>query len=164
MPETELLYHVRRDDSVVGSVDRDHAHIASILHRAGIVFLVRSDGKVLIQYRSPRKIIFPDRFDSSVAFHVTYGESYEGAATRELREETGVSAPVRYLGKFPHQDPPENQIVAVFVSKSTSPVTMDPEEATDAQFYSKHKVDDIVASGKVTPWLRDGWKLARDRI
>ncbi len=164
MPETELLYQVTKDDSVIGPVDRDRAHTASILHRAGIVFLVRSDGKVLIQQRSPRKKIFPNRFDSSVAFHVTYGESYERAATRELREETGVLALVRYLRKFSHQDPPENQIVAVFVSKSSSPVTLDLEEATDAQFYSKHEVEDIVASGKVTPWLRDGWKLARDGI
>jgi len=164
MPEAELLYRVMQDDSVIGPVDRNRAHMEAILHRSGIVFLVRSDGKVLLQHRSPLKQIFPNRFDSSCSYHVTFGESYEEAAIRELREETGISAPVAFLGKFSHQDKPENQIVAVFVCKSDAGVTIDEAEAIDARFYSKEEVDRIVASGNVTPWLRDGWLLFRDGI
>lgn len=69
-----------------------------------------------------RRRIFPDRYDCSCAFHVTFGETYEEAAKRELREETGISGRLEYLGKFSHQDPPENQIVAVFNCKSNAPV------------------------------------------
>ncbi len=164
MPEEELLYHVRQDDSIIGPVDRNRAHMDVILHRSGIVFLVRSDRKVLLQHRSPLKQIFPNRFDSSCSYHVLFGESYEEAAVRELREETGISAPVVFLGKFSHQDKPENQIVAVFVCKSDAAVTIDEAEAMDAQFYFKEQVDRIVASEKVTPWLRDGWLLVKDKI
>lgn len=164
MPEGELVYHVRQDDFIIGPVDRNRAHMETILHRAGIVFLVRSDGKVLLQHRSPFKQIFPNRFDSSCSYHVTFGESYEEAAVRELREETGISSPVVLLGKFSHHDEPENQIVAVFVCRSDAAVTIDRAEAIDARFYAKEEVDRIVASEKVTPWLRDGWLLARDKI
>ena len=160
----ELLYHVTPDDSVIGSVDRNLAHAEGLLHRSGVVFVVDSKGRVLLQHRSPSKKIFPNCFESSCAFHVAYGENYEAAASRELKEETGVSAQLTFVGKFSHQDPPENQIVAVFRCNSSLRITIDPSEATNAQFYDKTEVDNIVNSKTVTPWLRDGWKLVRDKI
>ena len=140
-------------------MERDWAHTKEILHRSGIVFLTRSDGKVLLQHRSPKKKIFPDCFDSSCAFHVTFGESYEQAAARELTEEIGISAPLTYLGKFSHHDTPENQMVAVFSCSSDQTLEVDENEVSRASFYTREEVDNIVASQRITPWLRDGWKL-----
>jgi isopentenyl-diphosphate delta-isomerase len=160
----ELLYRVTAEDAVEGSVERDRAHVEGVLHRSGVVFLKRGNGEILIQHRSPSKRIFPDRYDCSAAFHVTFGETYEQAAVRELSEETGVSAPVRWVGKFTHHDPPEHQIVAVFTSESDSPIELDPAESTGFEFRTKAEVDGIVRDGRVTPWLRDGWPLARNHL
>lgn len=160
----EILYHVNDNDSVIGQVDRNYAHSNSVLHRSGVVFLARSDDRILLQHRSNLKAIFPDRHDCSSAFHVTFGESYQQAAERELKEETGIFARPIYVGKFLHCDPPENQIVGVFLCKSDEPVRIDEKEASGANFYSKDEIDKMVAQGRVTPWLRDGWKLARDKI
>jgi len=91
----ELLYHVASDDSVFGSIERSKAHLDQILHWSGMIFLIRSDGKILLQRRSPSNATFPGCWDSSSSFHVTFGESYEQAARRELKEEAGVSAPSR---------------------------------------------------------------------
>ncbi len=159
----ELLYHVRKDDSVVGPIERDRAHAEQILHRSGMVFLTRSDEKILLQHRSPKKSIFPDCFDSSSSFHVTFGESYEQAAGRELFEETGISAPLSYVGKFSHYDPPENQVVAVFICTSDEPVKIDENEVSGAYFYSTEEVDRICASQRTTPWLKIGWRLVRNK-
>jgi NADH pyrophosphatase NudC (nudix superfamily) len=95
---------------------------------------------------------------------VIFGESYETAARRELLEETGTSAPLRYLGKSSHHDPPEKQMVAVFTYRSDKPVVLDLSEATTAEFYTTGEIDGIVESAKIAPWLRDGWKLARDKL
>jgi isopentenyldiphosphate isomerase len=160
----ELLYRVARDDTVEGSVERDRAHAEGILHRSGIVFLKRSDGRVLIQHRSPSKRIFPDRYDASAAFHVTFGETYEEAALRELAEETGVSAPVRRVGQFTHHDPPEHQIVAVFTSESDAPIELDVSESAGFEFRTKAEVDALLREGRVTPWLREGWPRAREYL
>lgn len=161
---TELLYRVTPDDTVEGSVERDRAHADGALHRSGIVFLEQSEGRILIQHRSRSKRIFPDRYDASAAFHVTFGETYEQAAVRELKEETGVSAPVRFLGKFTHHDPPEHQIVAVFSASSDATIQVDPTESTGFEFRTKAEVDRIVREGRITPWLRDGWPLARGQL
>jgi len=75
-----------------------------------------------------------------------------------------MSTKLTCVGKFKHYDPPENQFVAVFIGISNEPVTIERNEASDATFCSKLEVERIVASGKVTPWLRDGWRIVRDLI
>jgi len=157
----ELLYQVTEDDVVVGSIERGRAHTEEVLHRSGIIFLIRSDQEVLLQFRSAFKDTFPARFDASSSFHVLFRETYQEAAEREMREELNVSAPLMWVTKFIHHDPPEHQIVAVFTCKSDAPIKIDPSEASNAAFYSKEEIDRIIASANVTPWLRDGWPLAR---
>src|SRR5207244_12184401 len=53
--------------------------------------------------------LFPGCWDSSSSFHVTFGETYEQAARGELKEETGISAPLTYLGKFSYHIPPRTR-------------------------------------------------------
>jgi isopentenyl-diphosphate delta-isomerase len=160
----EMVFHVSPDDSVLGPVERDRAHREGLLHRSGMVFLSRSDGAVLLQHRSPAKKTFPDRYDAACTFHVTFGESYSRAAERELVEETGISAPVTFVSKFVHHDPPEHQVVAVFVGRNDAAVRIDPAESTGYEFLSRGEVDGVIRTGRITPWLRDGWPLVRDRL
>ena len=43
-------------------------------------------------------------------------------------------------------------------------MVLDRKESTRADFYSRSDVDKLVSSGRVTPWLREGWKLMQDQI
>ena len=110
-----------------------------------MIFLVGSDKRILIQRRSIARETYPDQYDSSCSFHVTFGESYEEAAKRELIEETGVSAHLKYLGKFVHYDPPENEMVVVFACFSDEQIRISKEEFSSANFCTKEEVDKIVA-------------------
>ncbi len=92
-------------------------------------------------------------------FHVTFGESYEQAAKRELKEETGVSAPLAYLGKFSYHVPPENEMVAVFFCKSDKKITIDQTESSKGSFHMRDEVNAIAESEEAAPWLRRGWKM-----
>ena len=150
------------DDSVLGSIERSKAHLDQILHRSGMIFLIRSDGKILLQRPSPSNATFPGCWDSSGSFHVTFGESDEPAPRRELKEEAGVSASLTYLGKFSYHVPPENEIVAVFSFRSDDPIRIDPAESSEASFHTKDDVNVIAASKTAAPWLTKGWKILAD--
>jgi isopentenyldiphosphate isomerase len=158
----ELLYHVTKEDSVLGSIERSKAHLDQILHRAGMIFLARSDDKILLQRRSSRNKIFPNCWDSSSSFHVTFGESYEQAARRELKEETGVSTVLMYVGKFLYHVPPENEIVALFSCRSDDPIRIDRAESSEASFKTRDEVSAIAESEAAAPWLRKGWNALID--
>ena len=96
----ELLYHVNEDDEVLGSIGRSEAHSKELLHRSGMVFLMNSEGKILINKRSSEKKIFPSCYDSSASFHVTFKETYEDAAKREALEEINMEAPLKYIAGY----------------------------------------------------------------
>ena len=140
-----------KDDSVIGSIERSKAHRDQILHRSGMIFLMRSDRKILLQRRSPSNATFPGCWDSSSSFHVTFGESYEEAARGELKEETGVSAALTYLGKFTYHVPPENEIVTVFSCRRDDAIRIDPAESSEASFHTRDDVNAIAASQTAVP-------------
>jgi isopentenyl-diphosphate delta-isomerase len=160
----ELLYKINKNDEVLGSVERDKAHADCILHRSGIIFLANGNGKILVQWRSEKKKTFPGCYECSVSFHVIFGESYEEAARRELKEEIGISAPLRYAGKFAYLAPPEHEMVAVFTSHSDDEVKIDKEEMDSARFYSRNEVEKIAKSEKAAPWFRKAWEIAKEDL
>lgn len=154
-----MLYQVNENDEVLGSVSRSEAHVKGLLHRSGMVFLVNSKDQILINVRSSEKKTFPSCYDSSVSFHVTYGETYEDSAKRETLEEISIEDSLKYIGKFIHKDPPEYQIVSVFLCISDIKPIIDHEEFSSHHFYYITEVERIIKNSKITPWLRDGWKL-----
>ena len=156
---TEMLYHVNENDEVLGSVNRSEAHERGLLHRSDMVFLVNSKGKILINMRSSERETFPSCYDSSVSFHVTFGESYEDSAKRETLEEISIQDSLKYIGKFIHKDSPEYQIVSVFLCVSDIEPIIDREEFSSHRFYSITEMERIIKNLKITPWLREGWKL-----
>jgi isopentenyldiphosphate isomerase len=156
----EWLWHVSEDDQPLGRVERADAHARAVRHRSGVVFLVDARGHVYLTQRAASKQIFPGRYDTSASFHVAHGESYELAAQREALEELGLALPLRMLGTFKHDDPPEHQFVAVLaMAHDGEPIKLDPSEASRGAFYSPSEVARIIRTEPCTPWLRDGFAL-----
>ncbi len=59
-------------------------------HRAAHVWIIGSDGRVLLQRRALAKQTWPGLWDVSVAGHVSAGETAIDAAIRETLEEIGL--------------------------------------------------------------------------
>jgi isopentenyldiphosphate isomerase len=59
-------------------------------HRAAHVWIVASDGRLLLQRRSLRKENYPGLWDVSAAGHVSTGETAVACAVRETFEELGL--------------------------------------------------------------------------
>ncbi|MGW2651177.1 NUDIX domain-containing protein [Streptomyces sp. NPDC001393] len=96
----ELIEQVDEQDQVLGVVHRSEAVRHDWLHRIAVTVCRDRAGRILVHQRSRRVSRFPGYYEVAVGGAVAVGESYEEAARRELAEEMGVGAPVRFILRF----------------------------------------------------------------
>ena len=143
-------------DNVIGQVRRGDAHRnPSLLHRSVQVLLFGSDDRLLLQHRSESKDLFPGYYSASASGHVDSGEDYMTAASRETREELGVSLPLVYLGKTLVRSDMETEMTALFLARSDGPFHFHPIETQGGTFFSLKQVKEGHTSGRllITPAL-----------
>jgi len=142
----EYFYVVDEDDNVIGAASREECHSnAKLIHRSVYIFLVNSRGEILIQKRSVNKDLYPGFYTASATGHVNYGEDYDDAAKRELREELRVDAPLRRLCKVKSFSDVEREISMIYVCRYDGPIRFDRNEIDEVVFMS---IDDIERSLK----------------
>lgn len=88
----EFFDVIEKDGTPAGySLSRNEVHSNGVWHRTVHIWILNSQGELLLQKRSPKKEVYPGLWDISCAGHVSTGEdSYQGAI-RELKEELGLS-------------------------------------------------------------------------
>lgn len=91
----ELLDKVDINDKVIGTTNKAEAHENGYDHRVAAIFAFTPDNNLLVQLRKKDGLL-----DHSVGGHVKQEESYDGAATRELKEELGVVKKLERVGTF----------------------------------------------------------------
>lgn len=96
---SELVEHVDEQDRVLGIVDRGEAIRRRWLHRVATIVCRDAEGRILVHRRPESLSRFPGQYNWLLGGAVDAGETYEDAAARELAEELGVRAPVRFAFK-----------------------------------------------------------------
>eukprot|EP00889_Picochlorum_renovo_P006922 jgi/Picre1/33952/NNA_001430.t1 len=89
--EDEVFDIVDESNTVVRQEYRGVVHRTGLLHRAVYCWVYDTQGRLLLQKRSPLKKIGPNQWDLSLAEHLQPGESYREAVVRGLKEELGIS-------------------------------------------------------------------------
>lgn len=101
----ELVQVVDENDNPLRGDTRQNIWEQGLFHRVVYVMVESSEGKILLQKRSPKMDTYPDCWDVSAAGHVDAGEAYDVAAARELSEELGLSGlRLDELGKYQSAD------------------------------------------------------------
>ncbi|WP_329182338.1 NUDIX domain-containing protein (plasmid) [Streptomyces decoyicus] len=95
-----MVERVDEQDQVLAVVGRGEAVRRGWLHRIAVTVCRDREGRILVHRRSEHVARFPGRYEVGSGGAVAPGESYEEAASRELAEELGVRAPVRFIVKF----------------------------------------------------------------
>jgi isopentenyldiphosphate isomerase len=88
---TELIDVLTSEGALAGvRKPKSEIHLRGHWHRAAHVWIVATEGRILLQRRSPQKENNPALWDVSAAGHLSAGETSIDAAIREVREELGL--------------------------------------------------------------------------
>lgn len=136
----ECLYVVDEDDNVIGWASRDECHRKGLIHRSVYVIVLNNSGEVFIQKRSMSKDLYPGLYACSASGHVDYGESYDEAARRELMEELGVDAQLKWMGKFKCFSETEREISALYLCRHNGPFKLNGNEISEGRFMSIEEI------------------------
>ena len=152
--ESELFYRVDEKDNVLGFITRKEAHRnREIIHRSVYVLVRNIQGQLLFQKRSPNKDTYPGHWALGVAGHVTYGQTYEEAAVREVQEELGEKVEVKPILITIMEMPSETEYCAIFESGTLNKSTFnhDADEVSETMWVDSNKIKDFTDKNVTTP-------------
>jgi isopentenyldiphosphate isomerase len=153
---------INEDDEVIGQADEDEVRREGLLSRVAFILLVNSRKELLLQQRSAGKETYPLYWSGAAAGHVDSGETYEQAAIRELAEELGVEAPVRFLGKYLSKE--DREMVAMFLTFHDGPYEIERNEIEKIDFFSVERLRREMPSMKVTSFLERALPLLEGQL
>jgi 16S rRNA (adenine1518-N6/adenine1519-N6)-dimethyltransferase len=128
-------------DRVVGDATRAEVHGNNLLHRAVHILVFNLQGELFLQKRSRWKDRHPCLWDSSAAGHVGAGEDYDAAATRELKEELGLTAELTRVAKLPASEKTGQEFIWLYRTEHEGPFELARREIEYGEFFPT----DIVA-------------------
>lgn len=149
----ELFYLVDENDNVLGSIPRGEAHKdRTKIHRSVSIVLINDQGQVLLQKRSIKKDIDPEKWTVSASGHLTFGQGYEDAAYRELAEEIGVTdvhLELKLKKLFPLER--EQEIASIYVATyNDHPTKLDPDEVTEVMWVTVAELEKLHSEQQLT--------------
>ena len=161
MAGQEILVLVDDNDNQVGTDTRENCHAGNgKRHRAYTVFLFHG-GRVLLQRRSSKKLLWPGGWDVSYTSHVYPGESYQQAAERKGKQELGVRVgPLTDVHSFVYFAPQganaENEFCRVLVGEFDGKVVPNEDEMSAVKWAKlKDLQADLAAHpDSYTPWFK----------
>ena len=148
----ELFYLVDDNDDVIGSVERFIAHRSKTLkHRSIFILLFNDLGELLLQKRSQFKDSFPGFWTVSVSGHVTFGQTYDEAAKREMEEEIGLSFNLAPLQKIYIEEEREFAFIYRANCDGKIKINFDQDEISEVKWVALKELPDFIKENDLTP-------------
>ena len=152
----EQNIEVDENDNKIGLRLRDDFYAGKYIHRASHLILFNSKNEILLQYRASAKKWYPDLFTYSVSGTVA-NESYEDCIKKEMREEIGISIPVKRLFTYPFFDTFDKAWHCVFVGTSDDNIIPDTREIQKIKWIGVDELkEDIIKNRNIytPPFIR----------
>lgn len=149
----EMLQGCDRNGRPTAAVSREACHgNPSQVHLTVHLHVFDHQGRLLLQERSARKDLYPNRWDTAVGGHVEAGESPWQALAREAREELGLDAAGAVpLHEYLHCNEHESEYVHAFALRHPGPFAANPEEISQVRFFTVAEIAALLGTGALTP-------------
>ncbi len=170
----ELLDIVDLEGEVTGQAQRGEVYRRGLLHKAVNILITDSNKRVFLQQRANDKKAYPLYWDISAAEHCKAGEDYKEAALRGVREELGISTPLKLVRPIHSQSSSyqngaeiiyENELAELYLGVFDGEVNIDQKEVAQGGFYSVDEINQRVEGGdRFTPWFLDEWNFLQTTL
>ena len=141
----EKVILVDQQDRQIGTMEKIEAHAKALLHRAFSIFILNSEGALLLHQRALTKYHSPGLWTNTCCSHQREGETSLAAGNRRLMEEMGMEAPLTELFTFIYKAPfdnglTEHELDHVMIGYSNDEPVINLEEVADFKWVSLEKV------------------------
>lgn len=157
----EYVVLVNPEDSVLGLMEKQEAHINGLLHRAFSVFIFNKKGEMLLQKRASSKYHSPNQWTNAVCSHPRENETYFEAANRRLEEELGIKTQLKEKFHFIYkadvgQNLWEHELDHVFVGNYDGEFHLNQEEVSEVRYISIEDLDTEIKNHpeQFTEWFK----------
>jgi isopentenyl-diphosphate Delta-isomerase len=165
----EQLILVDDHDRELGFKSKGECHAGKgVLHRAFSIFVFNSRNELLLQQRSPTKLLWPNYWSNTCCSHPRRGESMETAVSRRLVQELGFSCPLEFLYKFKYQADfgtvgAEHEFCWVYYGRYDGVVDVNVNEVGSWRFIGVEALERELAGAPetFTPWFKMEWMHIR---
>ncbi|MGB0176271.1 MAG: isopentenyl-diphosphate Delta-isomerase [Owenweeksia sp.] len=144
MAENVVL--VDEHDNELGLMEKMEAHRQGLLHRAFSVFVLNSNGELLMQQRAFHKYHSGGLWTNTCCSHPRYQESTDDAAHRRLQEEMGFDCHLEKLFDFVYRaefdnDMTEHEFDHLYVGYSDINPAINPDEVASWKWMSLEELE-----------------------
>jgi len=160
MPEQVIL--VDQDDRPLGVAEKMWAHQHGLLHRAFSIFVLNSEGQLLLQKRAIAKYHSGGLWTNTCCSHPRPEESIIAAAMRRLQEEMGFNCELTEIFSFTYKSSLDRGLIEheydhVLLGKFDGEPILNPAEAEAWKWIEvdELKADMISRPELYTFWLKD---------
>lgn len=145
----EYMDVVDENDKVIKSVEKEQIYLKQLLHRICHVLIFNSQGKLLLQKRSPSVSYLPSYWSTSVGEHVDTGETPEQAAMREMQEELGISKKIHFIKKYLWDSTDEiglRKFLYIYRLDFNGDFTIDKKVISKIEFFPLYKIKQMITN------------------
>lgn len=157
----EYVVLVNPEDTVLGLMEKQQAHINGLLHRAFSVFLFNDQGEMLLQKRAAEKYHSPNQWTNAVCSHPRDGESYLEGAKRRVKEELGIETELSEKFNFIYKADVgsglwEHELDYVFTGTYNADFNLNKNEVEEVRYISMKDLDQEILEHpeQFTEWFK----------
>ncbi|MEO8467095.1 MAG: isopentenyl-diphosphate Delta-isomerase [Gammaproteobacteria bacterium] len=162
---SEQLILVDEFDREIGFKAKNDAHLGKgVLHRAFSIFVFNSANELLLQQRSPGKMLWPNYWSNTCCSHPRRGEVMQEAVVRRLAQELGFECPLTFLYKFKYQAQfgtvgAEHELCSVYYGRYDGAVDVNVNEIAAWRWVDVITLERelAVTPDRFTPWFKMEW-------
>lgn len=151
---------VDENGNILGVISRGEAHNGSKkLHPVVHLHVFNSKGELYLQKRPEWKDIQPNKWDTAVGGHVSFGENTEMALKREAKEELGIcDFEAENIGIYVFESDREKELVYAYKTTFDGLINANTKELETGRFWTPDEIVNCYGKNVFTPNFESEYK------